>query len=148
MFPIALIEKVRQWRWIALRAREGSGAKRSERFHRHHPRRKRSRKTLRQERPERLILPSLNVPRRPVINQANSENIFFRLADWNGFSQRISTAHKEAQFKFVIQRFCPPKYRIFSGKPVAIARLSGRAPHRRAARNHRRSSPVIAKRNE
>src|ERR1017187_4318908 len=35
---IALAEKIRQWRRIAFRTRKSSRAKRSQRFHRHHPR--------------------------------------------------------------------------------------------------------------
>ena len=56
--------------------------------------------------------------------------MFFRFADGNGFSQRISSAHKEAEFQFVIERLGRPEFR--SG--VAIARLSGGAPDRRSAR--------------
>ena len=76
--------------------------------------------------PERLILPGLNVARRPVIDQADSENMFFRLGDGNGFSQPISGAYKKPNFQFIVERFGRPEFRI----GIAIARLAAGTTNR------------------
>src|SRR5580698_7251550 len=72
LFLIARTEEIRQRRRIALRARKRSRAKWNERIHRYHPWRKRSCKTLRKKRPERLIFPSLDVSCRRIVHQADS----------------------------------------------------------------------------
>src|SRR5271154_6940230 len=103
LFLIAWVEEIWQRRGIAFWTREGGGAKGSESFHRDHPWRQGGGKTLCEEWSQRLILPGLNVARRPVVHQADSENVLFCFADGDGFSQGIASAHKKAEFQFVIE---------------------------------------------
>src|ERR1700722_13119884 len=103
MLLITRVKEVRQRRRIAWYSGKGRRAKRSERLHRHHPRRQGCRKTLCQKRPQWLILPRLNIARRPVIEQADSKNMFLCLPDGNAPSEPVSTAHKESTFQFVVK---------------------------------------------
>ena len=72
--------EVGQRRGVARRAREGRDPERRQRLERHHPGRDRGREALGQERAERLVLPRLDVARRPVVHQAEPEQVLLRLA--------------------------------------------------------------------
>src|SRR5450755_2519455 len=65
--------------------------------------------------------------------------MFSRFADWNRLSQGVSSAHKKAEFEFVIQRLGRPEFWI----GLALARLTGRARDGRSGRLQRRRPPVI-----
>ena len=57
---------------------------------RHDPRRDRRRKILREERTERLILPRLDVARRPVVDETQAEDVSLRLIERNRRAERVA----------------------------------------------------------
>src|ERR1700688_1751142 len=130
---VAGTRQIGQRCWVAFRAGKRCRAKWGERFHSYHPWRKRCRKTFSEEWAKRLILPCLNIARRPIIYEANSENMFFSFVDRDSFTQRISSAHKKAQFQFVIECFRRGKFWI----SFAVACLTIGATHRCSRRNQR-----------
>ena len=73
------IVEVRQRLRVARRARPRHPIRR-ERLERHDPRRHRGGEVLGEERPQRLVLPGLHVARRPVIQQAQPEDVALGLA--------------------------------------------------------------------
>ncbi len=62
-------------------AAKAGDAERRERFERDHPGRDGGREVLGEERPERLVLPLLDVARRPVVHEAEAEQVLFGLGD-------------------------------------------------------------------
>ena len=70
--------EVRQRRRVAFGARGGRHAERLQRIHRHHPGRDRGGEVLREERPQGLVFPRLDVTRRPVIHEAETEQMICR----------------------------------------------------------------------
>ncbi len=98
------------------------------------------RKTLGQERTQRLVLPGLDVTRRPVIEQAHPKQVRGGVLDSDGFSQAVSWPDKEARFQFVIQRLAGRKV----GRRTRLGHNLARRPlHRRAAHENRRCPAVI-----
>src|SRR5580658_7091428 len=67
--------EIRQWLRVTLSASGELHSIGRERLHRHHPWRDGGGKALTKKRSERLILPRLNIARRPVIQQAHPENV-------------------------------------------------------------------------
>src|SRR4030095_4759077 len=78
-------------------------AERRQRFCRDHPGRDRAGEVLRQERAQRLILPALNVARRPVVEQGHAEQVRIRRANVDRLSLVISLADEPAEFEFVVE---------------------------------------------
>src|SRR5687768_16886818 len=75
----------------------------SESLHRYDIRRNRRREILRQERPERLVFPRLNVACRPVVDQAYAEDMLFGLADRNRPTEFVSLSYKKPELHFVVE---------------------------------------------
>src|SRR5262245_16332911 len=67
--------QIRQRLRIALRTFESGRAEGRQSFHSYNPRRDRRGEALREERPQRLIFPALNVARRPVIDQTQTKDV-------------------------------------------------------------------------
>ncbi len=76
---IGRIEQMRQRRRIAGRARRLGDPERRQRLGRHDPGRDESCEALGQKRAERLRFPGLDIPRRPVVQQAETANVAGRL---------------------------------------------------------------------
>ena len=89
-FPVFRRTQVRQRFGIAIRPLERGHAKRRQRLHGHDPGRDGGGKALGQERSQRLIFPGLNVARRPVVEQAQAEDVRFRLGDRDRLAQIIA----------------------------------------------------------
>ena len=134
---------MRQRRRIAVRPRESLGAERRQRLRRHHPGRNRGGEILAEERPERLIFPGLDVARRPVVEQAEAENVVRRAADRNGLAKlaRRADVNAELELKIEIARRAVAWRRI-----VRTFALAARPLERRAADADRRSAAVIGDR--
>src|SRR5207237_3615289 len=58
---------------------------------------------LGQEWPERLIFPSLNVARTPVVHQHDSKNVIFRAIDWDGRAQAVSRPYQKGGLEYEIE---------------------------------------------
>src|SRR5712671_334202 len=68
---------------------------RLQRLPRHDPRRDARRKVLGQKRSEWLILPRLDVPRGPIVHQAYSEQMLFRIVDGDRLSKLVTLANEK-----------------------------------------------------
>ena len=104
----------------------------------------RGRKVLGEERPQRLVLPRLDVARRPVVQQAESEDPRRRLGGGHRRAERVAAAEKDAEFEFVVER--PRHARIPAPMQPGGADLAARAPHRRSRHDDRRGAAVISDR--
>src|SRR5258705_9836099 len=79
---LVLVRRQIRQRWrIAGRPEKRRNAIRLQGFQRHDPRRDRGREALRQERSEWLILPGLDVARRPVVEKADAEQMVLAVPD-------------------------------------------------------------------
>ena len=134
------VVEMRQRRRIAGRPRERRGAKRRQRLRGDHPGRHRGGEILAEERPERLILPRLHVARRPVVEQAEAENVRARRADRNGVAEFGRHADIEAEFQLEIHVARRP---IARRRFVRALALAARPLERRAADADRRGAAVI-----
>ena len=140
-----VVRQVRQRRGITGCARERRAAKRRQRLERDHPRRNRGREALRQERPERLVLPGLDVARRPVAQQHGAEHVLARVARSTiGCAERIAGADEEAELDLVVEA----PARAERGAAAASAAWSDRSVARMAVSESTtgRSAAVIADR--
>src|SRR5665213_2275366 len=91
-------------RRIALRARERGGAERFQGFGCDNPWRNRGCETLPQKRAERLIFPCLYIARRPVVHEAETEDMRSRFVNGNGLPQCVSLSYVHAYFQFKVER--------------------------------------------
>src|SRR5690606_13110167 len=97
---------------VAFECRHAKGGKR---LHRNYKGRDRRGKTFGEERPQRLILPRLDVASRPIVYQAQSKYVLLGLADRYGLSQLISLPDKKAELHLVIEILRGHKYRTLIG---------------------------------
>jgi hypothetical protein len=74
--------------------REGGDAERLQRLERDDPGRDRRREVLRQERPQGLVLPRLDVAGRPVVQEAEAEEVLLRPIDGIGSPRRLPVPTK------------------------------------------------------
>ncbi|VVN19213.1 hypothetical protein PS676_04212 [Pseudomonas fluorescens] len=100
---IAFVEQVGQRLRIAFRTRWLRTAERLQRFGCHHPWRDAGNETLRQERPQWLVFPRLDIPRRPVVEQAETGDVIGGLTDGNRVAHLVALADPDTQFQLVIQ---------------------------------------------
>ena len=77
--------------------------KRLQRIHQHHPRTDARAEILRVERTQRHHFPPLDIPRRPIVQQHQAEQILLRLLDPHRLPHLIPLAHKRPQFELEIQ---------------------------------------------
>ncbi len=92
---------------------------------RHHPRRDRSRKALAEKRPERHVLPFLDIPCAPVVNEGHTEDVIPHFIDSDGISQRIARSGEEANLELKIKQPARTKRR----RSVIGLQLSARPPN-------------------
>ena len=137
------IGEIRQRRRVACGPRVGVGAVRRQRLGGHHPGRYRGGEVLSQERAERLILPRLHIARRPIIEQAEAEDVVGRLADRHRFAEFARRADVEAKLQLEIE--IARRSVAWLGVVWAFA-LAARPLERRAARDDRRRAAVIGDR--
>src|SRR5580700_7248344 len=96
--------QIREGAGIALRTRGRAAAEWLQGLHGDHPRGNGSREILPEKRAQRLVLPTLNITGRPIVQQANSEEVIFRFGDWNGLTDWIAGPEECAELDFVIQQ--------------------------------------------
>ena len=89
---VGLVLQIGKRRRVALRPRWLRRAERRERLGRDDPRRDGGSEVLGQERAERLVLPGLDVARRPVVQQAEAGDMLARLADRDRLAERVARA--------------------------------------------------------
>ena len=120
-------------------------AERRQRVQRDEPRRDRRREALREEGPERLVLPRLDVASRPVVHEAEAGDMC-RSAAAIGIAvpERIALRDDRPDLELVVESATRPERR--AATMLIVARLSARAPHRRAAGHDRRGATVVSDR--
>lgn len=106
---VALVQQVRQWLRVAIRACRLGAAERLQRFSRDHPRRDGGNEAFGQERPQGLVFPSLDITRRPVVEQAQAGYVLGSIANRDRLAHVIALANPDAQFQFVVQPRARPK---------------------------------------
>ena len=132
--------EVGQRRRVAVGAFVCSRAERRQRFERHHPGRYVRCKALGEKRPQRLVFPGLDVARRPVVQDAEPEDVILRLAQRHRLAERIARPDIEGDLGLVIER-----HGRAEGRHVGIGRLglADRALAGFAADHDRRRAAVI-----
>ena len=146
-FLVGIVGQVGQRRRLIAAAGKRRAAERLERLHGHDPGRYRGSETLAEERPERLVLPGLDVARRPVVEQHHAEDLLRRLRNRHRLSQRIARPDDEAQLEFEIQPLAGTEHRRRCVRRVGLSTgLPTWTYHRRAAHHDRRGTPVVADR--
>src|SRR5579871_195913 len=131
---------MRQRRGIAGVTIEARHTKWRERFAGNDPGRDRRCKTLREKRPERLILPTLDVARRPIVHQAHAEHMLAGFFNWNPGAERVASPDDAADFALVIHLL----RRREDWRALAGLELAMRALDFRSTDNDRRGTSVIA----
>src|SRR3982751_2121016 len=116
---------------MALGAAERLAAKRLECFQRDDPWRHRSRKALGEEWAERLVFPCLQVARRPVVEQDDTEDVLFRVCNSYAFAERIPRPDDEAELHFVVEtaRRTERRRRLVGALALAVRPRDARAGH-------------------
>src|SRR5204863_3548371 len=101
------------------------------------------REVLREERTEGLVLPSLDITCRPVIDEAEAEDVIERLVRGDRRAERVAASDECAELELVVEalRRAESRWRI-----RVVPRLSVRPFDRCAADDDRRSAAVIADR--
>jgi len=100
---IALVQQVGQRLRITLWTCRLGLAERFQSFGSHHPRRDAGNKAFRQKRPQRLVLPGLDIPRRPVVEQAETSDMLGGIANGNRIAYGIALADPDAQLQLIVQ---------------------------------------------
>ena len=75
-----------------------------QRLQRHHPRADAAGEILGKERPEWLILPTLNVTRRPIVQNTDTEQMVIGLCQRNGVAHGVAGSYERAEFELVVQQ--------------------------------------------
>ena len=128
---------------IASRSGVWGRPERLEGIHRHDPGRHGRGEVLREERTERLVFPRLDVARRPVVHEAEAEQVALDRVDRYRFTQRVARADEHANLELVIQPPARAEHRRI--RPFRL-RLTPRPAHGRAADDERRGPAVVADR--
>src|SRR5689334_12688404 len=103
MVLIILVIEVRQGFRIAGRTRRHRLAERRERLWAYDPRTDTRQEILGQKRAERLIFPSLDITRGPIVEKTVARDVLRSLSDRNGRTQFVSFPNPDPELQFVIQ---------------------------------------------
>ena len=134
--------EVRQGLRITLRAFERL-SKWLKRLDRHDPGRYRAGKILRLKRPERLVLPGLNIPGAPIVKERQAKDVTFCVANRNRLADLVGRADHHPHLQLEIQSLCRTKHgHILRGRPG----LPIWPAKRLSTDQDRRGAPVIADR--
>src|SRR5205085_11620879 len=116
------IEEIRKRRGVTGRALRLRRSKRRQCLRRDHPRRDGRAKALAEERAERLGLPSLDVARGPVVEQAEAGEVTGRLRDGNRLPQRVARTDPDAKLELIIEaaRGAEARHRFACGFALAV----------------------------
>ncbi len=140
---IRWIVQIRQGLGVAMRSRRHRFAKRRKRLRTDDPRTDAGQEILRQERSQRLVLPRLQVARRPVVEQAIAGDMLARFSDRDRLSELIALADPDAELQLIIE---PAAWPIFRSIRVRRFALAAGADHGLARGAHRTRPAVIADR--
>lgn len=114
------------------------------RLHRHDPRGNCRREVLRSERPQRHILPDLDVPRRPIIQKHKPKYPVLSLIHVYWLSKIICRSTDEgSHLKLIIQALALSERGLLSRRRL---HLSPGAADRGPIHHHRRASPMVSNR--
>src|SRR4051812_21819733 len=141
LLAIFVARKIRQWRRVTLWTSECLRTIGHERFHGDDPWRDGRSETLGEEWSERLVLPRLNVARRPIVNETEAEDVLLGLVDRNALAEFVSGADIETDLEFIVETLAGSELRRLRG---IIARLSLRTANFSSARHDARRTSVIA----
>ena len=141
---VGAVVEVGQQRGIVRRPLSLRRAERCQGLRRDHPRRDAGAEALAEERTERLILPGLDVARRPVVQQAEAGDVLRRLGDGDGRAERVARADPDPELELVVEIAAWTEGRDRFARRLALA--VGTA-HGRTRRADRGGAAVIADRN-
>ena len=127
---VGLVEQVIERCRIAFRPCRLGGAERRQRLGRDDPGRDGRGEVLGQEGPERLVLPGLDVARRPVVQQAVAGHVLGRLPDRDRVALLVAGADPDAELELVVEVAAGAEARAPS-RPGACAGRSAGEPARR-----------------
>src|SRR6185437_6878852 len=116
---------------------------RRQRLHRHHPGRDRRCEILGEKGTERLAFPGLHIARRPIVEEAQSDDVVACRRNRNWLALRIARPDPDAELELVIEIAAWAKARHGLARRLALAL---RPAHRRARGADRRAAAVIGDR--
>jgi hypothetical protein len=138
--PVAATGEMRERRRVLHRSRHSSALQERER---RHPRGDRRRERLAEERPERLVLPRLEVSRAPVVHQHDAEDVLGERVDGHGRAEPAGHADHEAELELDVE--APARLEARSRR-ARRDRLPPRPHHVRPADDDRPGAAVVADR--
>ncbi len=113
------------------------GAKRRQRFECNDPWGDGGRKIFREKRAQRLVLPGLDIARRPVVEQAKAENMLFSTIDVDRFAEVVAWADENTDFEFIVHALAWTEAGLFGIWRLGLAKrssdIAARHDDRRAA---------------
>src|SRR6185437_16833757 len=105
-----------------------------------HPGRNGGGEALAQERPQRHILPRLDVARAPIIEKYHTKQMIGGGSDRDRLAQLVAWPHEDGHFQFKVKGSAGTKDR--RRRPFWLT-LAARPAHGRAARNNRTGASMI-----
>jgi hypothetical protein len=119
------------------------GEKRGQRFGGDDPARYSGAEVLGEKRSQRLRFPALDVARRPIVEQAQADDVLARARDRDRFAEGIARPNPGAELKFKVEPGAWPEagHGVLAEQPLAI-----RPAYRRAGGKHAGSAAVIGNR--
>src|SRR5487761_1171555 len=130
---VAVVPQMRQRPRVALGPRRLGDAKRRQGLGGDDPRRHGRAEILAEERPQRLRFPLLHISRRPVVDEAEAEDVVAGPGDRNRFALGVAGADPDREFELVIELL---RWAVAGcGLARRLARAV-RAPDRHARRAH------------
>ncbi len=138
---VLLVVEIRQRLRVTLGPRRLGTTEGLQRFGHHDPGRDAGGEALGQEWPQRLVLPGLQVARRPVVEQAEARHMAARLANRNRLAAGVAPADPDTQLQLVVEPLARTEARLAGTRRQGLA--IG-APHRCAGHIDGRSATVIA----
>ena len=100
---VGRIVEIGEWLRVTLCARGERRAKGRQRFERHHPRTDRACKILGEKRAQWLILPALDIARRPVVQETNAKEVIVGVVYCDRFALCVAATDESTQLQFVVE---------------------------------------------
>src|SRR5690606_3963511 len=138
---VLLVVEIRQRLRVTLGPRRLGATEGLQCFGHHDPGRDAGGEALGQEWPQRLVLPGLEVARRPVVEQAEARHMAARLADRNRLAAGVALADPDTQLQLVVEPLARTEARLAGTRRQGLAIGT---PHRCAGHIDGRSATVIA----
>src|SRR4030095_9487243 len=116
-----LVPDIRQRRRISRGPRRLRRAERRERFGSDDPGRDGGQKALAQERAERLVFPSLDVARGPIVEQAEPRDVVCRLGDRDRCAECVARADPDTKLELIVETARWPEARKGFARAFTLA---------------------------